>query len=214
MRVPQPTPIYRMIHVENLEVCLRRGGLHAPNHCPADGLAYRTIHRMDVQASRRVTAVPCGPSGTVHDYVAFYFGVLSPMLLQLKTGQVPGYGEGQEPLIYLICSVQAVVAAGLPFVLTDGHSLARWTQFFEEVARLDQVDWDVVGRRYWADTIDDPDRQRRKQAEFLVHRFLPWGLLTEIGVRSDAMKAEVEAILAGRADVERKMVVRRPGWYY
>jgi hypothetical protein len=150
----------------------------------------------------------------VHDYVAFYFGVLSPMLLQLKTGQVPGYGEGQEPLIYLMCSVQAVVAAGLPFVLTDGHSLARWTQFFEEVARLDQVDWDVVGRRYWADTIDDPDRQRRTQAEFLVHRFLPWGLPTEIGVRSDAMKAEVEAILAGRADVERKMVVRRPGWYY
>ena len=30
----------------------------------------------------------------MHDYVPFYFGVLSPMLLQLKTGRVTGYNEG------------------------------------------------------------------------------------------------------------------------
>lgn len=214
MRVPEPTPIYRMIHVENLEVCLRRGGLHAPNHCPDDGLAYRTIHRTDVQASRRVTVVRGGPGGTVHDYVPFYFGVLSPMLLQHKTGQVPGYTEGQDPLIYLVATVQTVAAAGIPVVFTDGHSLAKWTQFFDEVARLDRVDWDIVPQRYRADTVQQPDRQRRKQAEFLVHRFLPWALVDSIGVHSSTMKARVDAILATRPEAERKLVTVQPGWYY
>lgn len=36
--VPIPTTIYRVMHVDNLSVCLERGGLHAPNHAPDDGL--------------------------------------------------------------------------------------------------------------------------------------------------------------------------------
>ena len=78
---PIPTPIYRLVHVDNLDVLLRRGGLHAPNHTPNDGLSYRTIHNVDIQAERRIRTIPCGPRGTVHDYVSFYFGFLSPMLL-------------------------------------------------------------------------------------------------------------------------------------
>ena len=86
--VPAPTPIYRFLHVDNLAVVLQRGALHAPNHCPKDGLAYKTIHNLDIQNQRRVTKIPCGPRGVIHDYVAFYFGPLSPMLLQLHTGRV------------------------------------------------------------------------------------------------------------------------------
>ena len=214
MPAPQPTPIYRMIHVENLEVCLRRGGLHSPNHCPNDGLVYRTIHRVDVQTSRRVTAVPCGPGGTVHDYIPFYFGVLSPMLLQLKTGQVPDYAEGQEPLVYLVSTAQAVAQAGVRLVFTDGHGLPAWTEFFDDLVHLDRVDWEMVTQWYWADTDEDMDRQRRKQAEFLVHRFLPWELVSGIGVRSEAMKQKVEVVLAGHPEALRKMVVMKPAWYY
>jgi len=99
--MPSPTPIYRLVHLDNLPTLLRRGALHSPNHAPNDGLTYRTIHREDVQATRRVREVPTGPRGTVHDYVAFYFGPRSVMLYQLKTGWVQGYREGQEPLIHL-----------------------------------------------------------------------------------------------------------------
>lgn len=98
---PKPTPIFRLVHVDNLKALLRRGGLHAPNHTPDDRLPYRTIHNVDIQAGRHVRRIPSGPQGTLHDYVSFYFGYLSPMLFQLKTGWVPGYDEGQEPLIYL-----------------------------------------------------------------------------------------------------------------
>jgi hypothetical protein len=70
------------------------------------------------------------------------------MMLQLKTGQVPGYNEGQEPLIYLVSSAQAVQSAGLKFAYSDGHGLATFTEWFDDLANLDAVDWTVVNQRY------------------------------------------------------------------
>lgn len=211
---PNPTPILRFIHVDNLELCLRRGGLHAPNHTPSDGLTYRTIHNVDIQAKRKIERVPCGPRGTIHDYVSFYFGQLSPMMLQLKTGQVPGYAEGQEPLIYLVVTAQAVQAAGLHFAFSDGHGIAAFTNWFDDLADLDKVDWNMVNQRYWSDNVNDMDRQRRKQAEFLVHRVCDWSLVDEVIVMTEAMKGRVEGVLAGSAKQLRRPVVVRRGWYY
>ena len=100
------TPIFRILHVGNLHIHLERRGLHAPNNTPDDGLKYKlkykTIHNIDIQDKRQRNKVPCGPGGVLHDYISFYFGYFSPMLLQLKTGYVEGYDEGQEPLIYLV----------------------------------------------------------------------------------------------------------------
>lgn len=194
---PQPTPIYRLVHVDNLAALLAQGRLHAPHHAPAHGTPYRTIHDANVQANRRIKDVPCGPGGTVHDYLPFYFGPLSVMLLQLKTGQVAGYNEGQEPLIYLRTTVQAVAQAGCPFVFTDGHGLAKFTRWFDDLAHLDVVDWPLVRDRYWRDTPEDNDRKRRKQAEFLVWQGLDWDLLDGIGVFSASMQQRVRGIISG-----------------
>ena len=109
MPVASPTPIYRFLHVDNLPIYLQRAALHAPNHIPNDGLVYKTIHNVNIQQRRKVTRLPCGPRGVIHDYVSFYFGPRSPMLFQLHTGRVAGYTEKQEPLIYLVSMVQAVV---------------------------------------------------------------------------------------------------------
>lgn len=144
MPVPNPTPIYRFIHVDNLHVCLWRGGLHAPNHTPNNGLRYKTIHNVDIQSHRRVTRIPCGPGGVIHDYVAFYFGYLSPMMLQLKTGRIEGYNDGQEPLIYLVSTVQAVVDSGVDYVFSDGHGIAAYTEWYDDLSNLDKVDWNMV----------------------------------------------------------------------
>ena len=211
---PEPTLLYRLVHVDTLPTLLARGALHAPNNTPADGLPYRTIHNPTVQANRRVKTVPTGPGGTVHDYVPFYFGPRSVMLLNLKTGRVPGYSEGQEPLIYLVTRAQNIAAAAIPFVFTDGHSLANFTDWFTDLSRLDAIDWDLLAARFWNDTPDDNDRQRRKQAEFLVWQSLDWAQLTGIGVLTTAMKLRVEALLA-QHPTRRQVPVRvLPSWYY
>jgi hypothetical protein len=181
---------------------------------PDDGLPYRTIHNVEIQTIRRMRQIPCGIGGMVHDYVAFYFGYLSPMLFQLKTGRVAGYDEGQDPLIYLVSSAQSIADAAIPFVFSNGHGIAAFTDWYDDLSKLDQVDWGMVYQHYWSDQPNDLDRQRRKQAEFLVHKFCPWSLIQDIVVISKSAKMRVEKIMAGFASQVQKPVTVRPGWYY
>ena len=93
-----------------------------------NGHDYRVIHNVDIQKMRRQRQIPCGPCGTMHDYVAFYFGPHSPMLLQLHTGRVGDYHEGQRPLIYTVSTVEAIARANLDFVFSDGHGIVAFTR--------------------------------------------------------------------------------------
>jgi hypothetical protein len=136
------------------------------------------------------------------------------MLYQLHTGWVPGYREGQGPLIHIVSTCQAIDAAGLGYVFSDGHGLARFTAWYDDIADLGKVDWDAAYAVWWKDTPEDMDRQRRKQAEFLVHRGCPWDLVTEIGVYDDAARTRVEQTLRARG-LEGSVPIRvRPDWYY
>jgi hypothetical protein len=136
------------------------------------------------------------------------------MLLNLHSGRVHGYNEGQAPLIYLVSSVTRIEAAGRPYVFTDGHGLAALTRWYDDPAKLGEVDWELVGQRYWADTPQDNDRQRRKQAEFLVWKHVPWSALAGIAVMTSAMKMRVDAALAAHSvGTDTKVLVRRD-WYY
>lgn len=214
MSVPNPTPIYRMVHIDNLDTILRRGAMHGTNFVPNDGLPYRTIHNVEIQNARHVQRIPCGPDGTIHDYVPFYLGPRSPMLLQLQTGRVPGFTDKQPSLIYLVSAVQRVAGAGLKWVFSDGHGIARFTQWFDQVADLEQVDWTAVYADRWTDTVDDMDRQRKKQAEFLVHQVCPWDVIEEIGVCNYWALKRVEAILGGFDEGGRRPVRLQAKWYY
>lgn len=213
--VPNPTPILRFVHADNLSTLIQRGGLHSPNTLPNDGLSYRTILSTSVQSARATIQINCGPGGTLHDYVPFYFGPLSPMMLNLKTGRVDGYAEGQEPLVYCVTTVQAVVSAKLRFVFSDGHGLATpLTAWFDDLTHLDQVDWAMVNQRYWRDNMNDMDRQRRKQAEFLIHDVCPWKLIERLVVINDDMKKRAEEILAKFPAHQQKNTEVNRDWYY
>lgn len=150
----------------------------------------------------------------MHDYVPFYFGPLSPMMLNLKTGRVAGYNEGQKPLIYLVSTAQDVEASGAGFVFSDGHGLAAFTEWFDDLSALNQIDWKVVLARYWKDTLEDMDRKRRKQAEFLIYRFCPWALIQEIVVMNQVVKERVEKILGEYPEELCRPVSVRSDWYY
>ncbi|MBN2404901.1 MAG: DUF4433 domain-containing protein, partial [Coriobacteriia bacterium] len=200
--------------VDNLRVCLRRGAAHAPNCTPSDGLFYKPIHNTEVQRTRHSRLIPCGPGGTIHDYVPFYFGPLSPMLYQLHTGWVGGYDEGQEPLIYIVSSAQAVRRTGVDFVFSDGHGIAAYTKWYDDLDELAEIDWDTVYAKWWRSTVDDMDRQRRKQAEFLVHRLFPWQLVREIAVLNAVMEARVAKIMAEFPNAHHPVAQVRAEWYY
>jgi hypothetical protein len=209
--VPIPTPIYRIVHIENLPTLVARGVIHAPSRVPADGRAWRGIHAVEVQAQRGNKAVPCGPGGVINDYVGFYLGPRSPMLYRIHTGYNVEQVD-QSNIVYMVSSAQAVAGAGLGFVFTDRHSLAAVASFHDDLARLDRVDWGLCAATQWNNTAQYPDRQEKKQAEFLVHGSMAWTLIEAIGVYNQAAKARVEGILA--AGRHRPPVSVRGEWYY
>jgi len=178
----------------------------------ANAVGYTSIAHQNIQDRRAYTQVPCGPRGCLHDYVPFYFCVRSPMLYTISHGNVEGYEQGQEAVVYLESTAQKVRAANLGFVFSDGHGIMGFTDFYHDLALLSEVDWPLMKARYWRDTDQDPDRKRRRQAEFLVHGGFPWALVEAIVVMNDARKAQVEGFLQDLAHQPPVNVKR--AWYY
>jgi len=208
---PVPTPIYRMVHIENLRTLLAREALHAPNHVPDDGRPWTPIHATQTQADRGQATVPCGPRGIILDYVGFYFGPRSPMLYRVDTGHNVAQVD-QSNIAYLVSTAQDVAGASLGFVFTDRHSLARVAAFHDDLTRLGEVDFPTCYETQWNTTPQFPDRQEKKQAEFLVHRAIPWPLISYVGVANAAALARVHTTLAGAGHKPR--VIVQSSWYY
>ena len=168
------------------------------------------IGHKHIKARRLNRSVPVGPRGTVGDYVPFYFAPRSPMLFAISRGNVEGYTAGQRPVIYLCSSTEAVDAAKLRWVFTEGHADMDYTDFFDDFKNLGQIDWSLMRAKYWRDTDEDGDRKRRRQAEFLVKDFFPWKLVRQIAVYGNDTAKIVSGILVGNTPP----IVVEQGWYY
>ena len=66
--------------------------------------------------------------------------------------------------------------------------------------------------KYWSDTLEDGDRRRRRQAEFLVHESMPWDLITEIVVMKKSVEVKVREVLTSVGDTTPVRTQRN--WYY
>jgi len=132
------------------------------------------------------------------------------MLFAISRGNVEGYTAGQQPVIYLCSSSEAVDAAKLRWVFTEGHADMGYTDFFDDFKDLGKIDWKLMTAKYWNASPEAPDRSRRRQAEFLVKDFFPWKLVKEIAVYGNATAKVVNEILAG----DPPPIVIQQGWYY
>jgi len=208
VKIGPVTAIYHITHVQNLRRILAESGLHCDRS--AQQLKSVNIGHMHIKQRRLNRVVPLGPGGTVGDYVPFYFAPRSPMLYAISRGAVEGYLDGQQPVIYLCSTVESIVKARLHWVFTEGHADMGFTDFFDDLKHLDKIDWDLMQAKYWNDTDDDPDRKRRRQAEFLVHHFFPWELVSYIGVYNRPVAEAVGEMVRGPIPQVRI----EPGWYY
>lgn len=86
------------------------------------------------------------------------------------------------------------------------------SRFFDDLGFLARVDWKIMKETYWADTIEDGDRSRRRQAEFLVHQFFPLNLFESIGVIHKTIASQVSGLLQPLK--QKPNVVIAPAWYY
>lgn len=191
-------------------------GIFAAGAVRCHGLAAPATNVGDVgiKSRRAAISVPCGPGGMVGDYVPFYFGPRSPMLYSIMQGNVPGVNSDQGRLVYLVTSTEAAYASGLGCVFTNGNAATYGlTRFEDDPTKLaSHVDFELMKQQFWNNTPEDPDRKRRRMAEFLVHQELPFTLITEIGVRN----ATTEQIVQQHLTTHRVSVpvTLRPEWYF
>jgi hypothetical protein len=204
------TDIYHITHVDHLASIIECGGLYCDKDAEGKGVTSRSIAYQRIKERRARTRIPIAPGGFLCDYVPFYFAPRSPMLYANFRGFAGSDGQGS--ILHLVASAEAVRSAHLRFVFTDGHAVMSVTKFYSDLPRLDAIDWPVMLSTYWNDTLADPDRKRRRQAEFLVHSFLPWHHVGKIGACTRQLADQARELVE---DCEHKpeVVVRR-AWYY
>jgi len=207
-----PIRVYHFTHRDNLELILARGFFECDRTCKAGSLTRRNIGYANLKQRRLNTVVEVPPGGTVGDYVPFYFGTQSPMLYAYEKGRVTGKPEDQDEIIYFATTAERIVTQGYQFVFTDGHPVQEPKAFYNDLARIGEVDLPLMTQKYWFDTDSDPDRARRRQAEFLVRERFAWEHVWVIGVRTQAMREWVEH--AVRDTPYKPSCIVRPEWYY
>jgi hypothetical protein len=206
------TDVYHITHLRNLPSILDQGGLCCDVMTGERDLDPVGIAHQHIKERRARRRVPLAAQGTLADYVPFYFAPRSPMLYAIHTNWVAGFSGRQGDILHLVAEAETIRANGLIFAFTDGHAEMSFSSFFEELADLERVDWQIMQETFWNDTAEDGDRKRRRQAEFLVHRFFPWQLIKEIGVISSQVAHTVQALLD--AEEHKPVVSVRRKWYY
>jgi hypothetical protein len=205
--------IMHFTHLKNLPGILDAGFLQADSRVDRRSALRVEAADLGIKAARKMIRVPLAPYGCVADYVPFYFAPRSPMLYKLAKGSVATYAQGQDPLIYLVSTVEAATRAGLRCLFSDGNCAVAVTQMSDDLSLLDSmVDWEVIRARMWSNTVEDPDRMRRRMAEFLVHEHVPVGLLAGIAVRTPEILDQVNDMLTV-SNVNLPVRVRS-AWYF
>lgn len=192
--------ICHMTHIDNLKNIIDSKGLLCKSQ---NTISYKDIANTDVQDKRAKRIVTLGPGGTLHDYVPFYFWGLSPMLYVNR--------NSQQNIIFLVCDIDTIEKASLPYVFTDRHALLEYAKFYDNLTGLNELDFETIKAQYWSDP-NDPAKKEKKQAEFLIYHKVPWELIKGIAVESEEIANNVKYILSYTKHKPSIKVVKQ--WYY
>lgn len=209
---------YRIFHItqiDNLHNIIRSNGIWSDRKVTELSLN-KAVIGLDNIKQRRLNEieVSCHPGTNVGDYVPFYFCPRSVMLFVMhKRNAELTYQGGQSRIIHLVSSVNSAIklSGGKKWAFTDGNAGAYSIRgrFRSDLTEIDSfVDWDSIGKNDWR----DPVVKERKQAEFLVHDFMPWSAIEGIGVLNPSIASEVAQILSNAT--HRPTVKVKPDWYY
>ena len=134
--------------------------------------------------------------------------------------------QSQENILHIFTYADAIDAARLPYVFTNGHATMQPLEIFDSLSDIDKVDWEILQEtptiegyaKYWHDNHNNPqkpkwtDRKRRRQAGFLVYQEVSWQLIQGIGTMTETKATEVRTILSRYGYATP--VLTKAGWYF
>jgi hypothetical protein len=207
---PEKALIFRITHRDNLPWILANG-LHCANSGVRDP-NFVAIGNPDLINKRAWRGLPDPFQGTLSDYVPFYFTPFSPMLLNIKTGWGGIQTRANAEIIILVSSIWKLKVENVPFVFSDRHAYLRAAQFYDDTARLDQIDWDLLQRRDFKRDPNDPAKFERYEAEALVRAHVPVAAFLGVTCYDQETRDRIDKV-AEQAGVTLTTVAR-PGWYF
>jgi len=201
--------IFHLTHLDNLPSILESGGLLSFHELRLRGIVLRSIALSKLRQRREEVEIP-QVSSNLLDYVPWCFAARPPLLFTTFRGAMGGVK--QENIVHLLSTVGRVQEAKLEALWCDGHPLTNLSQFRFDLAELPQsLDWPVLQSQHWNNTRDDPDRKRRRQAEFLIRDFAPWSLVRGIAVQTEEAAQAVKDLLPTDSPISIAVL---PEWYY
>jgi len=129
------------------------------------------------------------PGGVVHDYVPFYFGSLSPMLLAVINKK----NVDQYNIIFIGVSIDILEYEGTVFTNAAANATTPPT-FYVDLDDLDNLDWDNINSRSWGNPSEEAKRAR--MAEALIQTRVNVSDFDHIIVWNQSFRERVEVIYA------------------
>jgi len=214
MPVPAHPKIFHITHVDNLPSILADGGLISDAALIARTTSVATIGMSSIKQRRLSLPVRCHTGDCVGDCVPFYFCPRSIMLYIIHCANNPdlAYRGGQESIVHLELDLYEVAARATAdqrrWAFTLSNAGASYAEFRSRLDQLGEINWDAVDSTdFRSSTVKEG-----KQAEFLVHGFVPWDLVRRIGVRNQAIATRVQGAISAATD--RPPIDVLPEWYY
>ena len=214
MPAPKHPRIYHIVHSDRLTSIVNAGGLYCDAVIANRQMGGTTIGMANIKERRRQLPVPCYPDTCVGDYVPFYFCPRSVMLYVISRANHAElhYSGGQTPIVHLEADLHSMVdwadANRRRWAFSLSNAATKYAQFRARLDVLNEINWSAVDARDWRDGVV----KDAKQAEFLVHQFFPWHLVTRIGVISPDIGRRVAGAIDNAAHKPGIEVQR--AWYY
>ena len=214
MSLPPGQSVYHITPIDALAGIVGSGWLYSNVIMDNSNVGGTNIGMSSLKQKRKSLPVKCHDGTFVGDYVPFYFCPRSVMLYLIFRGNHPEleFKGGQEPIVHLEYDLQQVIdwANSQPrlWAFSLSNASASYTQFRCDVEHMDQINWTAVAALDWR----APEIKEGKQAEFLVHGWVPWHLVKRIGVRSEAVARGVLSAIGHARHRPPVQIVR--DWYY
>lgn len=216
-RPPVAPKIYHITHVDNLPQILATGGLWSDAQMLQQSGAVTTIGMSRIKRRRLdEIEVYCHPGTMVGDYVPFYFCPRSIMLCTIYYRNSPdlAYRGGQDEIVHLESDLYATLdwaeSQGRPWAFSLSNAGARDVVIRDQRGQLNQINWEAMPLRVWNYRPVSDDRQ----AEFLIHNFFDWSLVTRIGVHSRAVGQRAYNALRQASFPMPTIEIKTQEWYH
>lgn len=182
---------HRLTHIDNIPDILNVGFVH-----PSSGKANPNYVSIGDTSIIKVRDEDLHQGHQLSEYIPFYFGPHTPMLLVIQSGWNGVKKWNPEEIVYCVVKISTIIEQDLDCIFTDGHAVAGITEFYTktDLTRLDELEKvEDVYARYWKDELD-VDLGRRKQAEILLKNEIPAQYIAGFFVYNEEAKQKMESM--------------------